>query len=94
MLKLEFKNAEVRDSGYGVRVNGQSLDTIISMALGVDTNRGVDFKSNCCNVTVIIDPHPVTTLIETDEEVWSSVEEMEECKREQNESTKKTDPEE
>ena len=102
MLKLEFQNAVVEDNGYGLKVNGNSLEEVISTALGTKIgNRSgygsglPNFKSNCCNVTVIIDPKPVTTNIETNEEVWSSVEEMEEDKREQfEEKTEKTDPEE
>ena len=34
MLKLEFQNAVARDSGYGLEVNGKSLEEIISTALG------------------------------------------------------------
>ena len=94
MLKLEFCNAEVRDTGYGLAVNGIHLENIISTALGTTGNNPKYFKSTCCNVTVIIDPRPVTTSIETDDEVWNSLEELEECRREQNESTEKTDPEE
>jgi len=32
MLKLEFLNAVVSDSGYGMEVNGKSLESIISTA--------------------------------------------------------------
>jgi len=86
MLKLEFQNAVVEDSGYGVRVNGKDLDEIISTALGTkagDKRAGYgsdipSFSSTCCNVTVIIDPQPITTLIEADEEYWDSVAELEE----------------
>ena len=90
MLKLEFQNAVARDSGYGLEVNGKSLEEIISTAL---VTRAVnicgygsglpEFKSNCCNVTVIIDPQPVTATITDDEGSWDSVEEMEEDMREQ-----------
>ena len=30
MLKLVFTHAEVRDSGFGLEVNGKSLEDIIS----------------------------------------------------------------
>ena len=96
MLKIQFTNAMVEDNGYGLSVNGEDLGKIISTALG--SRLGTDtaynsklrsFKSQCCNVTVIIDPQPVSVEIETDEELWYSVEELEDTKREQfNEKTK------
>ena len=97
MLKLVFKNARVQDDGFGLSVNGKSLESIISTALGtrVDGNYGTSsFRSDCCNVTINIDPQPVTTYIETDEEAWHDLAEMEEEKREQFEKSKKTSPEE
>lgn len=90
MLRLQFTNAQVEDSGYGLRVNGKDLDKIISTALGtiVGDKSGYgsgipSFESNCCNVTIIIDPQPVTEEIETTEELWYSIQEMEECISEQ-----------
>ena len=102
MIKLEFKNADVHDSGYGLTVNGNSLENIISTALGtrVGSLSGRDngfkpFESNCCNITVIIDPQPVTTYIADDDYEYESVEDLEEEKREQFEKkNEKTDPEE
>lgn len=102
MLKLEFKNATAEDHGYGLNVNGKSLESIISTALGtkVDGAYGRNyrlpvFSSNCCNITVIIDPQPVTTCIEDDRYVWSSVEELEEQLYEQfKKKDEKADPEE
>lgn len=85
MLKLEFKNAVAEDSGYGLEVNSKSLEDIISTALGTRAgnqggyNSGLPkFKSNCCNVTVIIDPQPVTTHIEDDNTIYHTVRELEE----------------
>ena len=86
MLKLEFQNAVVKDDGYGLSVNGKSLEDIISTALGTrvgDKRAGYgsdlpSFGSNCCNVMVIIDPQPVTESIEDNDGVWHSVKEMEE----------------
>ena len=90
MLKIEFTNAQVEDTGYGLSVNGKELVKIISTALGtrVGDKGGYgsglpSFKSNCCNVTVIIDPQPVTSTITDDEGIWDSVEDMEEDMREQ-----------
>ena len=90
MLKLEFHNAEVYDSGLGLVVNGKSLENIISTALGtkLDSKYGArdglkPFNSNCCNITIIIDPQPVITHIEDDDYEFDSVEELEEIKREQ-----------
>ncbi len=94
MLKIQFTNAKVEDHGYGLYVNGSDLVNIISTALGtrVDNNYGYgsglpSFKSNCCNVTVIIDPQPVTTRIECGRGSWDSVEAMEEDMREQDRAT-------
>lgn len=90
MLKLEFVNAVAKDSGYGLEVNGKSLEEIISTALGtrVGNNYGRSdglkpFTSNCCNITIIIDPQPQLELIENNEDVWRSVKELEEDMREQ-----------
>lgn len=103
MLKLEFKNAVATDTGYGLEVNGTPLEEIISTALGtkVGTNRAGyggeldNFRSNSCDITVIIDPHPVTAHIEDDDFEYDSVADLEEDKA--NEFKKKiaeADPEE
>ena len=97
MVKLKFNNAIVSDSGFGIRVNGNSLEDVISMALGVKSSKAqykdvTPFNSNCCNVTVIIDPQPATTCIETDDYIWGSVENMEEDMYELK-KTQKTDAE-
>ena len=102
MLKLEFTNAVVSDIGFGVHINGRALNSIISTALGTKvannygTNAGLkEFHSNACNVTVIIDPQPVTTHIEDDEFLYKSVEDLEGDKREQfKKEIAETDPEE
>jgi hypothetical protein len=86
MIKLEFKNAKVTDHGYGAEVNDKSLENIISTALGtrVGGNYGgnsdlPNFYSNCCNVTIIIDPQPVTTHIEdSNNNVFTSIADLEE----------------
>ena len=90
MLKISFTHAEVRDSGFGLEVNGKSLEDIISEALGTRAKglsygdeRLKQFHSNSCDVTVIIEPHAQKVEIETEDEVFYSVEEMEEIKREQ-----------
>lgn len=33
-MRIDFTNAVVEDDGYGVEVNGRSLEAIISTALG------------------------------------------------------------
>ena len=99
MLKIEFTNARVKDSGYGLSVNGKDLASIISTALGtkVDNNTSYNsklpsFESNCCNVVVTIDPQPMRETVETADELWYSVEDLEECKREQyNKKTKEAE---
>lgn len=88
MVKIVFTNAEVNDDGYGLRVNGKSLEDIISKALGTKVD-GIgysdprydsipNFRSNSCDVTVIINPHPQEVLIEDDENEYQSLEELEE----------------
>ena len=90
MLKISFTNAEVSDHGYGLEVNGKSLEDIISTALGTKLKgtggygSGLpSFNSNSCDVTVIINPHNSICEIETEDEVWHSVAEMEAEKSEQ-----------
>lgn len=85
MLKIVFENAQVEDNGYGLLVNGRYLSEIISTALGtrVKDNYGCSsglpaFERNSCDISVIIDPHPVTVEIGHTEGNWYSVEEMEE----------------
>lgn len=102
MVKLQFTNAEARDTGYGLEVNGESLEEMISVALGTRVgnkagyNSGLpDFKSNCCNITVIIDPQPKDAVIELDGKVFNSMQEVEEAKDSGNsEEVKEADPEE
>ena len=99
MLKIKFTNAQVEDSGYGLEVNGKHLSEIISTALGTRVGHSYGsgsglprFESNCCNVTVIIDPQPVDVCIENDVCEWDSVENMEADRREQyKEKTRPTD---
>lgn len=62
MLKISFTNAEVSDHGYGLEVNGKSLEDIISTALGtkVKGNGGYgsglpSFSSNSCDVRITED---------------------------------------
>lgn len=102
MLKISFTNAEVSDHGYGLEVNGKSLEDIISTALGtkVRGNGGYgsglpSFKANSCDVTVIITPHPTKCTINTNSGVWHSVKEMEAEKGEQfQKENAEADPEE
>lgn len=89
-MRIDFTNAVVEDDGYGVEVNGRSLEAIISTALGTRLgdkggySSGLPkFKANSCDVTVIINPHNSICEIETEDEVWHSVEEMEAEKNEQ-----------
>ena len=90
MLKINFQNAEVHDDGFGLTVNGKELSEIISTALGTRIGEHYGYNSNLpsfnhnsCNVTVIIDPQSTTECIETDREIWHSVKELKESKREQ-----------
>ena len=86
MVKLEFTNAVVKDTGYSMEINGKDLGEIISNALGsragdhygykADEDKVKDFYSNSCNVTIIIDPNPKTVSIQNGEESWDSVEQM------------------
>ena len=107
MIKLKFTNAVVKDDGYGVEVNGEKLEEIISNALGTragkhygynaDDTKLKDFSSNSCNVTIIFDPSPRTVSIQNGEESWDSVEQMVEDRvkaYEYKEETTEGDPEE
>lgn len=89
-MRIDFTNAVVEDDGYGVEVNGRSLEAIISTALGTRLgdkggySSGLPrFKANSCDVTVIITPHPTECTINTNSGVWHSVKEMEAEKGEQ-----------
>ena len=92
MYRVTFKNAVVSDSGYGLVINGRFLEDILSVVL--DTKAGREFYSNCCNVTVIIDPQPCSAEFEDSEKFYTSLSKLEESRREQVEKSKKTDPEE
>lgn len=99
MLKIQFTNAVVEDHGYGLTVNGKSLEDIISTALGTKVgntsgygSRLPSFQHTCCNITVIIDPQRVKETITVGGDTWYSVKDLEECKREQyQEATKATE---
>lgn len=81
--KMEFHNAVVTDDGFGLEIGGRSLEKMISIMLGVldkkETYRAdrPKFRSNNCDVTVIINPRPTTVLISNEKESWESVEQME-----------------
>lgn len=67
MVQLNFFNAHVKDSGDGLIVNGRSLESLISVALGTnkrplgkydwvkEEDRLKPFSSDLCNVSVTID---------------------------------------
>ena len=101
-MRIDFTNAVVEDNGYGVEVNGRSLEAIISTALGTRLgdkggySSGLPkFKANSCDVTVTINPHDKECEIETEDEVWHSVAEMEAEKSEQfQKENAEADPEE
>ena len=101
-MRIDFTNAVVEDDGYGVEVNGRSLEAIISTALGTRLgdkggySSGLPkFKANSCDVTVIITPHPTECAINTNSGVWHSVKEMEAEKSEQfQKENAEADPEE
>lgn len=101
-MRIDFTNVVVEDDGYGVEVNGRSLEAIISTALGTRLgdkggySSGLPkFKANSCDVTVIITPHPTECTINTNSGVWHSVKEMEAEKSEQfQKENAETDPEE
>lgn len=95
MYRVEFKNAVVKDHGYGIEVNDKSLADIISTLLGtivpskenfISVTRVGNFDSTCCDITITIDPKPVTEYIEDTDSVYHSVKEMEAKKVEQYEA--------
>lgn len=78
MIKIQFNNADVKDIGFGLNINGKSLSSIISRVLGTgvgednygSVNRtGETFNSNSCDVIVTIIPHdtPDTIIVDGDE---------------------------
>lgn len=86
MLKINFSNADVRDDGFGLKVNGESLEDLISEALGTKAKgceyndpRLKNFKANSCDVFVIIKPNPQEVTIEADTGVYNSVKDLEDC---------------
>lgn len=101
-MRIDFTNAVVEDDGYGVEVNGRSLEAIISTALGTRlgdkggySSELPKFKANSCDVTVIITPHPTECTINTNSGIWHSVKEMEAEKSEQfQKENAEADPEE
>lgn len=82
MLKIEFRNATARDIGYGLEVNGEKLEDIISRALGTVSKSGKScnydggFKANSCDITLIIDPHPTEVIVETDTDKYDDLNEF------------------
>ena len=102
MLKISFTNAEVSDHGYGLEVNGKSLEDIISTALGtkVKGNGGYgsglpSFSSNSCDVMVTINPHDKGWAIEAEDNWWRSVVDLGADRSEQfQEENAEADPEE
>lgn len=83
MIQLNFLNAVVEDTGSGLEVNGKSLESIISFALGTikkipgkyeylgDENKKTPFSSRLCNVSVTIDDRSseITETITFDDEL-------------------------
>ncbi len=98
MYKIEFKNASVRDIGYGLDVNGKPLSEIISTLLGTKAGEKIAcrdeeldmFSHNSCDITVIIEPHNTTEWLEADDLHFNEVEELEEFMNEQFEQKCKT----
>ena len=59
-IEINIKNARAHDDGFGLRVDGVSLEDIISNALGTmhgtgaNTRTNVDFDCNSCDIHVTI----------------------------------------
>jgi len=102
MIKLEFTNANVKDYGYGLEINGTKLEDTISRVLGAKRGNGwgggTSFESNSCDVVVIITPHPVEETITVDDTkeapLKKYIEEMEGAKNGNDEKATEADPEE
>lgn len=107
MYKIEFKNVQVRDVGYGLEVNNKSLSNIISTVIGTRVGDNValrsdgleEFSHNSCDIVVLINPHPTETQIEeligNEKYFYSTVERLEADRLEQfNKKSKTTDTEE
>ena len=95
MYELKFVNAVVKDSGYGVDINGVPLTSLISTLLGTRLgsiygfNSGLpEFISTCCDVYISIEPKD-TDIYMTDGEIdFYSFDELEGYKHEQYEKLK------
>lgn len=102
MIQLNFLNARVRDTGYGLEVNGKPLDEIISVAVGTlkelpdkfgsKQRTGEIFGSDLCNVSVTIDDRSkeiteTITISEVGEEEYPLEEFLEGVKNEYNKKT-------
>ena len=90
MYKITITNAKVVDNGYGLEVNGRELNEIISTVLGTRVknkygyNSGLPtFKCNSCDIEITIKPKATEIYIQDSNNVYRSVEEMEEKKSEQ-----------
>lgn len=88
MVEISIKNAKVNDSGYGLEVNGTSLEDIISNVLGTKAgNKGgygsglQDFHCNSCDITITIDPHNTECEIKNGTEIYHSVKELLEARK-------------
>lgn len=103
MYKIDIKNAQVNDDGYGLYINGKALSDIISTLLGTKlgdkyafTDDDLEvFYSNNCNITVTIEPNNTKVHIEDSRWTYDSMENLEEIRHGQyNEKAQKTDTKE
>lgn len=99
MVQLNFTNVRLKDVGYGLEINGQSLEDILSAVLGVremgdryhqGDRTGKDFEAQCANLSLTIDVLPVKSeVVFTDDPEMGN----EECRLEDYlEHIKKTEP--
>lgn len=96
MYKIEFKNANVSDTGFGLEVNNVCLEETISRALGArvgegyDYQRGTPFEANSCDITVIISPHSTTSTITVEDQTEELKEYIKEKEEQYGEHSKET----
>lgn len=90
---LNFTNAVVEDYGWGLKVNGHSLEKLITELLGVRFGEK-PFNSNCCDVRVVITPKNTPVHLSLGKETYHSVEAMREARNGNKAENAETEPEE
>lgn len=88
-MRIKLENATVKD-GYGLKVNGESFDNLITRAMRL--NYGEGFNFNACDIAIAIYPQAQScTIIDEKKGTFDSLDEMEAALSHGNEETKEAD---